>query len=88
MGSLNVGFESNSVSSCICFRRQGLPDAAQAGARAAGLEWKREQEDVEITAPKRLVHQMDSDEELAHERLDTRVNDHATPQVSGPRPKF
>ncbi|XP_062387304.1 disintegrin and metalloproteinase domain-containing protein 11-like isoform X2 [Sardina pilchardus] len=39
-------------------------------------------QDVEITVPKRLLHQIDSDEELAHERLDTRVNERVAPQES------
>lgn len=58
------------------------------GVRAAAVTWndypEREHggQDVEITAPKRLVHQIDSDEEFAHERLNTRVNELAAPQVS------
>ncbi|XP_042561125.1 disintegrin and metalloproteinase domain-containing protein 11-like, partial [Clupea harengus] len=46
------------------------------------VTWMRtEGEDVELTVPRRLLHQIHSDEELAHERLDTRVNGLAVPQV-------
>lgn len=48
----------------------------------AYLEREREGQDVEMTAPKRLVLQGDSDEEFAHERLDTRVNELVASQVS------